>query len=107
LQTQTSTRRSRRTVVIGRYWNANQACPGCKRVFVHDSVYDDFVSQLEERVERYEPGDGRVKAEKPRLRMGPIRSRSGRDELVEQIQDGVAKAGQLLTGGGTGGHDKG
>ena len=53
------------------------------------------------------PGDGTVKAEKPKLRMGPIHTRKGRDELVEQLEDGVTKGGELLTGGGTGGHDKG
>jgi len=96
-----------KAVIIGRYWNAGQACLGCKRVFVHETVFDRFVSQLVERVERYEPGDGTVKAEKPRLRMGPIHTRAGRDELVAQLEDGVAKGGELLTGGGTGGHDKG
>jgi succinate-semialdehyde dehydrogenase / glutarate-semialdehyde dehydrogenase len=74
-----------KAVIIGRYWNAGQACLGCKRVFVHDSVYDDFVSQLVERVGRYEPGDGTVKAEKPKLRMGPIHTKAGRDELLEQL----------------------
>ncbi len=96
-----------KAVIIGRYWNAGQACLGCKRVFVHDSVFDDFVGQLVARVERYEPGDGTVKAEKPRLRMGPIHTRAGRDELVAQLEDGVANGGELLTGGGTGGHDRG
>src|SRR6516225_644995 len=96
-----------KAVIIGRYWNAGQACLGCKRVFVHDSVYDDFVAQLVERVSRYEPGDGTVKAEKPKLRMGPIHTKQGRDELLEQIEDGVAKQGELLIGGGTGQSDKG
>jgi succinate-semialdehyde dehydrogenase/glutarate-semialdehyde dehydrogenase len=96
-----------KAVIIGRYWNAGQACLGCKRVFVHDAVFDDFVGQLVARVERYEPGDGTVKAEKPRLRMGPIHTRAGRDELVEQIEDGVAKGGTVLTGGGVGGHERG
>jgi succinate-semialdehyde dehydrogenase/glutarate-semialdehyde dehydrogenase len=96
-----------KAVIIGRYWNAGQACLGCKRVYVHDAVYDDFVGALVERVGRYEPGDGTVKAEKPRLRMGPIHKRSARDELVEQIEDGVAHGGEVLIGGGTGGHDKG
>jgi acyl-CoA reductase-like NAD-dependent aldehyde dehydrogenase len=93
-----------KAVIIGRYWNAGQACLGCKRVFVHDSVYDDFVSQLVERVKRYEPGDGTVKAEKPRLRMGPIHTRAGRDELLGQME---GSGGELLTGGGDGGHAKG
>jgi succinate-semialdehyde dehydrogenase / glutarate-semialdehyde dehydrogenase len=96
-----------KAVIIGRYWNAGQACLGCKRVFVHDSVYDGFVSQLVERVGRYEPGDGTVKAEKPKLRMGPIHTRAGRDELLEQIEDGVGSGGELLIGGGTGGRDRG
>ncbi len=96
-----------KAVIIGRYWNAGQACLGCKRVFVHDSVYDGFVSQLVERVGRYEPGDGTVKAEKPKLRMGPIHTQQGRDELLEQIEDGVANGGELLIGGGTGSSDKG
>jgi acyl-CoA reductase-like NAD-dependent aldehyde dehydrogenase len=95
-----------KAVIIGRYWNAGQACLGCKRVFVHDSVYDEFVAQLVERVGRYEPGDGAVKAEKPRLRMGPIHTRAGREELLEQIEDGVATGGEVLIGGGTPG-DKG
>jgi succinate-semialdehyde dehydrogenase/glutarate-semialdehyde dehydrogenase len=96
-----------KAVIIGRYWNAGQACLGCKRVFVHDSVYDDFVSRLVDRVARYEPGDGTVKAEKPKLRMGPIHTRSGRDELLEQIEDGVASGGELLIGGTAAGDGKG
>jgi acyl-CoA reductase-like NAD-dependent aldehyde dehydrogenase len=96
-----------KAVIIGRYWNAGQACLGCKRVFVHESVYDAFVSALVERVGRYEPGDGTVKAEKPKLRMGPIHTRAGRDELLEQIESGTASGGELLIGGGTAGADKG
>jgi succinate-semialdehyde dehydrogenase / glutarate-semialdehyde dehydrogenase len=96
-----------KAVIIGRYWNAGQACLGCKRVYVHDSVHDDFVSQLVERVGRYEPGDGTVKAEKPRLRMGPIHTKRGRDELLEQIEDGASKGGEVLIGGGDGGNEKG
>ncbi|MFZ0041751.1 MAG: aldehyde dehydrogenase family protein [Solirubrobacteraceae bacterium] len=96
-----------KAVIIGRYWNAGQACLGCKRVFVHDSVFDSFLSQLVDRVGRYEPGDGTVKAEKPRLRMGPIHTRAARDELLEQIDSGVSSGGELLIGGGTGAGDKG
>jgi len=96
-----------KAVIIGRYWNAGQACLGCKRVFVHESVYDEFASQLVDRVGRYEPGDGMVKAHKPKLRMGPIHTRAGREELLAQIEDGVASGGELLIGGGTGPSAKG
>ncbi len=96
-----------KSVIIGRYWNAGQACLGCKRVYVANEVYDEFVGRLVERVARYEPGDGAVKAEKPRLRMGPIHTRRGRDELLAQLEDGVATGGEVLVGGGAGGYDKG
>jgi len=96
-----------KAVIIGRYWNAGQACLGCKRVYVHESVYDDFVGGLVDRVARYEPGDGTVKAEKPRLRMGPVHTRRARDELVAQLEDGVDSGGEVLIGGGTGGHERG
>jgi acyl-CoA reductase-like NAD-dependent aldehyde dehydrogenase len=96
-----------KAVIIGRYWNAGQACLGCKRVFVHDSVYDTFVSALVDRVGRYEPGDGTVKAEKPKLRMGPIHTRAGRDELLEQIESGTSSGGELLIGGASGNGGKG
>jgi succinate-semialdehyde dehydrogenase/glutarate-semialdehyde dehydrogenase len=93
-----------KAVIIGRYWNAGQACLGCKRVFVHDSVYDDFVSQLVDRVGRYEPGDGTTKPEKPKLRMGPIHTQEGRDELIAQV---ASSGGEVLIGGGTGEHQTG
>src|SRR5207237_9069831 len=62
---------------------------------------------LPEHVGRYEPGDWTTKPEKPNLRMGPIHTKAGRDELLEQIEDGVAKQGELLIGGGTTDHAKG
>jgi succinate-semialdehyde dehydrogenase / glutarate-semialdehyde dehydrogenase len=93
-----------KAVIIGRYWNAGQACLGCKRVFVHDSVHDAFVSSLVERVGRYEVGDGTVKAEKPKLRMGPMHTRAGRDELLAQLEDA---GGEVLIGGGTGSRQRG
>jgi succinate-semialdehyde dehydrogenase / glutarate-semialdehyde dehydrogenase len=96
-----------KAVIIGRYWNAGQACLGCKRVFVHDSVFDAFASQLVERVGRYEPGDPTTRPEKPKLRMGPIHTKSGRQELLEQIDSGVRSGGELLVGGGDGGNARG
>ena len=39
--------------------------------------------------------------------MGPIHTRAGRDELVEQIEQGIASGGEVLIGGGTGPSEKG
>ena len=94
-------------VVIGRFWNAGQACLAAKRVYVLEGAYDEFVELLVSEVSRYEPGDGTVKAEKPKLRMGPIHTRRGRDELVAQIEDGVSSGGEVLLGGANGDFDRG
>jgi succinate-semialdehyde dehydrogenase/glutarate-semialdehyde dehydrogenase len=39
--------------------------------------------------------------------MGPIHTKAGRDELLEQIEDGVSSGGELLIGGGTPGNGNG
>src|SRR6185437_1135529 len=41
------------------------------------------------------------------LRMGPIHTRAGRDELLAQIESGTSSGGELLIGGGTAGAEKG
>jgi succinate-semialdehyde dehydrogenase/glutarate-semialdehyde dehydrogenase len=84
---------------IGRFWNAGQACLAVKRLYLFEEIYDEFVERLVQKVGRYEPGDGLTKAEKPKLRMGPIHTASQREEVMEQIADAVDKGGEVLIGG--------
>src|SRR5438132_10800041 len=42
--------------MVGRFWNAGQACLAVKRLFVFDKVYDEFVNGLVGKVSRYEVG---------------------------------------------------
>ena len=94
--------------VIGRYWNAGQACLAAKRLYVFDEIYDDFMSGLAGEVSRYECGTGWTKPEKPKLRMGPIHTRQGRDTLAEQLDDAIGRGAKVLVGGGVpGAVDKG
>ena len=78
-----------RGINIGRFFNAGQACLAAKRVYVVEEVYDEFMESLTKRVGRYELGDGLEKAEKPRIRMGPLNAARHRDELADQLQDAV------------------
>src|ERR671925_1605485 len=43
---------------VGRFFNCGQMCLGVKRVFVHDAVYDAFVSQLRAILEKKTVGLG-------------------------------------------------
>ena len=94
-------------VVIGRFWNAGQACLAAKRVYVLPGVYDAFMEALLAEVARYEPGDGTTRPEKPGLRMGPIHTAASRATLLEQIADGVARGGEVLLGGEAGAQERG
>ena len=91
-----------RGINIGRFFNAGQACLAAKRVYVFEEVYDEFMESLTKRVARYELGDGLEKAEKPKIRMGPLNAARHRDELADQLQDAVDSGAKVAIGGGTG-----
>jgi succinate-semialdehyde dehydrogenase/glutarate-semialdehyde dehydrogenase len=91
-----------RGINIGRFFNAGQACLAAKRVYVFEEVYDEFMESLTKRVARYELGDGLEKAEKPKIRMGPLNAARHRDELADQLQDAVDGGAKVAIGGGTG-----
>ncbi|AHY46946.1 NAD-dependent aldehyde dehydrogenase [Rubrobacter radiotolerans] len=88
-----------RGINIGRFFNAGQACLAAKRVYVFDEVYDEFMQSLVKRVGRYELGDGSQKAEKPKIRMGPLNAARHRDTLTEQLEDALGRGAKVAIGG--------
>ena len=92
-----------RGINIGRFFNAGQACLAAKRVYVFDEIYDEFMEGMTKRVSRYELGDGMEKAEKPKIRMGPLNAARHRDVLADQLQDAVDGGAKIAVGGN--GHD--
>jgi len=88
-----------RGINIGRFFNAGQACLAAKRVYVFDEVYDEFMETLTEKVARYELGDGAEKAEKPKIRMGPLNAAKHRDALAEQLEEAVNGGAKVAVGG--------
>jgi succinate-semialdehyde dehydrogenase/glutarate-semialdehyde dehydrogenase len=91
-----------RGINIGRFFNAGQACLAAKRVYVFGEVYDEFMEGLTKRVARYELGDGMERAEKPKIRMGPLNAARHRDEIADQLQDAVDGGAKVAVGGGKG-----
>src|SRR5689334_18946878 len=85
--------------MVGRFWNAGQACLAVKRLYVFDKVFDEFVNGLVSKVSRYEVGDGMSKAEKPRIRMGPLHTAAQRDEIEAQVNDAIDRGAKVLIGG--------
>jgi len=88
-----------RGVLIGRFWNCGQACLAAKRVYVFADVYDAFMEKLLAGVARYEPGEGWVKAERPRIRVGPLHTAQQRQEIMKQLEDALRRGAKVAHGG--------
>jgi succinate-semialdehyde dehydrogenase/glutarate-semialdehyde dehydrogenase len=84
-----------RTVAIGRFFNAGQACLAVKRVFVFDSVADEFIERIAARAKRLKIGRGTD----PAAQMGPLHSEKQRAEIEDQLADAVKKGGKVVAGG--------
>jgi acyl-CoA reductase-like NAD-dependent aldehyde dehydrogenase len=85
--------------MVGRFWNAGQACLAVKRLYVFEKIFDEFVEGLVSKVARYEVGDGLTRPEKPRIRMGPLHTAAQRDEIESQLEDAIKRGARVLIGG--------
>ena len=80
---------------IGRYFNCGQMCLGVKRLFVHESVAEDFVGKLAAGLQKKTVGDGTKKES----RMGPLHVDYQRTEVEEQVEDAKARGAKAVAGG--------
>lgn len=85
--------------LIGRFWNAGQACLAVKRLYLFEEIYDEFMDALLNKVANYEVGDPTTKPEKPKVRMGPLHTAYQREEVEAQLQDAVDRGARVLIGG--------
>jgi succinate-semialdehyde dehydrogenase/glutarate-semialdehyde dehydrogenase len=84
-----------KSAVRGRMGNAGQACNGAKRMIVVDELYDDFVEQFTAAMAKLTPGDPFDES----TGFGPLSSEAAAANLLEQVEDAVAKGATLRTGG--------
>ena len=81
---------------VGRFFNCGQACLAIKRVFLFESIADEFTEKLTAKVKRLTVGPGTEDG----VRLGPLHSAGQRAEVEEQVADALDRGGELLTGGG-------
>jgi acyl-CoA reductase-like NAD-dependent aldehyde dehydrogenase len=84
-----------RNIAIGRFFNAGQACLAVKRVYVIESVADDFVDRVAARAKRLKLGSGTDAA----AQMGPLHTEKQRAEIESQLEDAVKRGGKVVAGG--------
>lgn len=75
--------------------NAGQVCTSPKRMIVVKELYDDFVAAAEKALADVKVGP----YDDPETDMGPLSSVEARDEVLEQIHNGVADGATLRFGG--------
>ena len=66
-----------------------------RRVFAHDSVYDEFRGRLLERIESGKVGD----PTDPEVEVGPVVTEKALGEILDAIEQGKAEGGTLVVGG--------
>lgn len=81
-------------VWVGRYFNCGQACLAVKRLYVFDSIYDQFVAALIARVGKLKVGNGVND-----VFVGPLHTADQRAEVETQVADAVSKGAHILAGG--------
>ncbi|KAF8550721.1 succinate semialdehyde dehydrogenase [Imleria badia] len=72
----------------GAMFNSGQSCCAIERIYVHESVYDEFVTQYVDLVKKYVMGD----PTKPETSLGPVVSVASAEKIRKQVADAV-KAG--------------
>ncbi len=82
-------------IVDGAMYNAGQSCCAVERVYVHESLYTQFIEQAETIIRSYKLGNPLDDS----TMMGPLASQNGLKELENQINDAVNKGAKLICGG--------
>ncbi|MGO9306852.1 MAG: L-glutamate gamma-semialdehyde dehydrogenase [Candidatus Korobacteraceae bacterium] len=73
---------------------SGQKCSACSRAIIDERIYDKFLQQLKERVEKITVGDPALNPN-----MGPVVNEKSMKTILGYIQKGVAEGGRLITGG--------
>ncbi|CCN33998.1 putative SUCCINATE SEMIALDEHYDE DEHYDROGENASE [Vibrio nigripulchritudo SO65] len=75
------------TLVDGAFFNSGQSCCGIERIYVHESVHDQFVEKAVELAKEYTLGD----PTDPETTLGPLVKTAAADFVREQIKQAVSQ----------------
>nr|WP_205925977.1 aldehyde dehydrogenase family protein [Rhizobium sp. P38BS-XIX] len=88
-----------KAIIEGLFWGAfinnGQTCAALKRLYVHDSLYDEVCNGLADYASRIAVGDGLDEASI----LGPVQNEMQFNKVRELVDDARAHGGRILTGG--------
>jgi len=85
---------------FSKYIYAGQTCTAPERVYVHESLYDDFMERFVELSRQIKTGD----PADPDTMMGPVASDRAIENIKAQLKDAVDKGARIALGGRIDGH---
>ncbi len=85
-------------VIRGRFYNCGQVCTAVKRLYVYESIADEFVRRLTARVEAIVVGNGMDRG----VGMGPLNNGAGLRRVADQVDAAREQdEGEIVAGGRT------
>ncbi|KON80052.1 aldehyde dehydrogenase family protein [Azoarcus sp. PA01] len=77
------------------FHNNGQTCACLKRLYVHDSIYDEVCAELARIAKETVVGDGLVEG----TQLGPVQNKAQMDFVQELVEDARAQGARILSGG--------
>ena len=84
-----------RGATTGIFYGKGEVCAAGSRLFVEDSVREEFVERLVERSRKMRPGD----PAHPKTRLGPLVSKRQQERVLQYIESGRSEGARLRAGG--------
>ena len=82
--------------MICKFRNAGQTCVCANRILVQEGVYDEFSDKLKVAMAGLKLGDGAEEG----VNVGPLINEGAANDVLEFVDDAVAKGASVATGGG-------
>lgn len=80
--------------MIGTFFNQGQVCSACARIYVQDTIHDEFVAKLKAKTEAMTIGNGLNNPD-----IGPLVSKSQMEKVLGYVEKGKEEGAALVTGG--------
>lgn len=82
-------------VLVSKFVNAGQTCISTNRIYVHESIVDEFSLKLAEKVSKLPVGNGLEEG----IRIGPVINKAALEKVQSQVEDAVKNNGKVVAGG--------
>ncbi len=79
----------------GAFYNNGQSCCSVERIYVHQAIYDDYITAFVQEVKSWQTG----LPTKAGVYIGPLTRPAQLTVLAQQVKDALEKGATILTGG--------